>query len=165
MKRELIVGGGLLVGLVIILAVTFLLWPKSSIVPPTITKQTDFVLFYPNDPAISTQKETFKYDPSAKIFSFTASLQGKTIAFTEQSTPSQFSDIPQYYPALIDKLNGYDSFQNAIGQVDLTRPTEVKSETAVMNAKGTLVFARSNGDLSKDSWKLLFNSLSYIQPH
>ncbi|HUD05657.1 MAG TPA: hypothetical protein VMR18_01895 [Candidatus Saccharimonadales bacterium] len=65
--------------------------------------------------------------------------------------------------SIIEKLNGYASFDSVDGTVSLTNPTEVKSETAVMNAKGTLLFAKSNGNLSENSWKLLFNSLDYSQ--
>lgn len=87
------------------------------------------------------------------------------ITFAEQSSPDSFAADPNFYPAFIQKLGGYDTFNSVNGQVDLTRPAQVNAETGVMNTKGTLLFARSDGDLSETNWKLLFNSLDYTQPN
>jgi len=152
------------VAAVIIALINFI--NKPPVIPSDIQKQVNFVIFYPQ-PSTQTviQKNTFKYDPKLKQASFIADYGGRQITFAEQSSPDSFADDPNFYPKFIASLNGYATFDSVDGRVDLTRPKEVKSQTAVMNAKGTLMFAKSNGDISEDNWKLLFNSMLYTKPN
>jgi hypothetical protein len=94
-----------------------------------------------------------------------ASYSGKSLTFAEQSTPQNFVDIPQAYDKLIESLNSYSSFDSFYGKVDLTHPKELKGQqSAAMNSKGTLMFIHpTNGDLSTDQWKQLFNNLSIVK--
>ena len=153
--------------LAVVSAVIFLIFfNRQVIVPSSISQQANFVIFYPQpSQQVTVQIKTFKYDPTNKQVSFIVSFSGRNITFAEQGSPDSFADDPNFYSQFITKLNGYTTFGSVNGTVDLTRPSEVKNETAVMNAKGTLLFANSNGDISEDNWKSLFNVLHYTQPN
>jgi hypothetical protein len=156
-----------LVGFVIagaLLGVFFL--EKPSTIPESILKQVNFVIFYPN-PSGQTmiERNTIKYDKSLEQVSFIVDFGGRSITFAEQSSPDSFAADPNFYPEFIEKLGGYVTFNSVSGRVDLTRPAQVNAETGVMNARGTLLFAKSNGNLNENNWKLLFNSFSYTQPN
>jgi hypothetical protein len=139
---------------------------KPPVIPHNIQKQVNFAIFYPQvSSQASIQKTTFKYDPSLKQLSFIVNFSGRQITFAEQSSPDSFADDPNFYPKFIEKLNGYATFDSVDGRVDLTRPKEVKSQAAVMNSKGTLMFAKSNGDISEDNWKQLFNYMLFSKPN
>lgn len=108
---------------------------------------------------------TFKYDPSAQILSFVATIDGATTTVTEQATPDSFNDIPQYYSRLIEEMNGYSTISTYNGNVDLTRPSDVNGDqVAVMNAKGVLMFVHvRSGSLSADQWRIFFNGLQGVR--
>jgi hypothetical protein len=156
----------LLLGVVVIGVAIVVFWPRAhSIIPAAIARQTNFVLFYPREePDIKIQTSSIKYSTSIKQFSFIVNYQGRSITFAEQTTPEQFTDIPAYKDAFLTKLGSYETFENSIGRVDLTRPKETKNQVAVMISKGTLVFAQTNRDMTEDQWRELFNKIVFLQP-
>lgn len=154
--------------LIIIAIAVGIIWyiNASAVVPQSIRKQANFAIFYPQPgQQITIQKSTFKYDKSLGQVSYIVNFDSRQLTFAEQSSPDSFSADPTFYPAFIQKLDGYATFSSVNGRVDLTRPAQVQAETGVMNAKGTLLFAKSSGDLSENNWKLLFNALSNTQPN
>jgi hypothetical protein len=160
-KRYLL---ALLLFLVIGGAAAVLMLNKSKPVPAAIRKQANFVIFYPSSKDAKIKSATFQYNSALKSVSFIINYMGKEVTFAEQASPDSFADDPNYYPKFAEKLNNYATFETVNGRVDLTRPNKVNSETGLMNAKGTLLFAKSNGDISEDSWKRLFNALSFVGP-
>jgi hypothetical protein len=138
----------------------YLLKPKPPI-PKNIQSQLDFTpyLVQPGT-GITIDTSSYKYDASQKGLSFIA--RGKEygkLTISEQPTPQQFIDIPEVYSKLVDKLNRYGVFDNAIGTVYLTRPDgQHTGQTAVINSKGVLMFVRSAKDLSDDQWRKVFGS-------
>lgn len=137
----------------------------SSPVPTSIQNSVQFPVIYPKPSQQITIKEsTFKYSKSLGQVSFIVNFAGSNITFAEQSSPDSFSADPTFYPTFIQKLNGYATFTALDGRVDLTLPSETHYQTAVMNAKGTLVFASSPNKLTENNWKLLFNTLENTQP-
>lgn len=115
------------------------------------------VLLPQKDAAINTS--SYKFDPSQKVLSFTARLHdGQVVTFTEQATPEPFSDIPNFYTRLLDTLNEYQSFDGLHGTVYLTHPKGA-GQAAVINTKGTLIFARVIKDEPQSVWQPLFNDL------
>lgn len=138
---------------------------QPALLPKDIKKQVNFVVFYPTGSQAVIEKSSFKYDSSLKLLSFDTNFAGKQITFAEQGTPDSFVDDSNFYPKFIDSLNGYATFSSIQGQVDLTVPKEFNNQTGVMNAKGTLLFAKSSGNISEDNWKQLFNSFNYIKPN
>lgn len=150
---------------VLLLVVVGLVLVTASPIPKEIRQKVPFTLIYPkSNKLIVLDKSSIKYDEKLRQMSFMVRYAGCTITFAEQTTPDQFVDIPEYLPKLLEKMNSYSSFENTVGKVSLTRPTEVKSQVAVMNTKGTLLFARTDGDLSVDQWRSLFNSLIVESP-
>jgi hypothetical protein len=164
-KTRLIITAIGLVVIVLAAGGTIAYIKRGSVVPRTIAKQVNFVIFYPK-PSQQTgiEEKTFKYSSSLGQVSFIVNFAGQQITFAEQSSPDSFSVDPSFYSAFIQKLNGYATFDSIDGRVDLTQPTEVNAQTAIMNAKGTLLFAKASGNISENNWRLLFNSVVYNQP-
>jgi hypothetical protein len=134
-------------------------------VPFNIQNSVKFAIFYPSpSKTIIIKKPSFKYDKSKGQLIFDVSFEGNEIIFSEQSSPDSFSADPNFYQNLVQSLDDYATFQSLDGRVDLTIPAQTKQQTAIMNAKGTLVFANSNKKMSEANWKLLFNSVDNTQP-
>lgn len=169
MLKSLKKAGYGLIGILVIgclVFVAFKILHKPPLVPADIKKQTDFVIFYPAaSSGAKINKTSFKYDSSSKVLSYLATRGSVALTFGEQSTPQGFVDIPQAYDKLIEELNGYASFDSYYGHVDLTHPKEFNGQqSAAMNTKGTLMFIHATqGSLSEDQWKNLFNNLTVVQ--
>jgi hypothetical protein len=157
-----------IVGIVIVLAVAIAVYVhcmKPSVVPSTIRKRANFAIFYPNpSKQIYIPVNSFKYDASLNQVAFVVRFAGRSVTFAEQPSPDSFAADPTFYSNFITKLGGYATFSSIDGTVSLTEPAQVDTQTAVMNTKGTLLFAKSSGNINENNWKLLFNSLSYTQP-
>lgn len=149
---------------VLALAAAGIFWFTRSPISNSILKQISFTVFTPKTSNhLQLKADTIKYDAKLKQLSYIVQFQNQAVTVAQQSTPDQFSDIPDYYPKLIEKMNAYASFENSLGKVNLTRPTEIKNQVAVMNTKGTLLFAQSSSDLTPDQWRRLFNTLTIDQ--
>ena len=147
---------GLLIG-----GILFLLRPQTPI-PDAMYKKLDFSLFYPDPTSGYTiDSKLVSFDASAKVLVFHAKKSGQDMLISEQSTPPVFNDIPEYYPKLIEKLNGYLDFDSLNGKVSLTKPKELNGvQSAVFNGKGTLMFVKPNHALSDDDWRQFFNQMT-----
>lgn len=161
-KVSLVLGATLLGGLYFL----FVYHATPNVIPSAIKKQTSFVIFYPGpDPAVVVDAESFKYDNQAKLMSYVITYANIPITIAEQATPQNLIDIPQAYDKLIETLSEYGSFQSYYDKVSLTHPKEFNGQqSAVMNSRGTLVFAHpTQGDLTEDQWKKLFNGFEIIR--
>ena len=137
-------------------------------IPHDILKQAAFGIWYPaaNPPEFKVDRGAVKYSVNGqdKLVTFVARGLTNNLSFTEQAVPDSFNDIPQLYDKLIEKLRAYSTFDSVNGTVSLTRPEELKGgQTAVMRAKGTMVFVRPDKDLSADDWRRLMNNLSFAR--
>jgi len=139
--------------------------PKPDPVPKSIQNRVSFTIFYPV-PSQQTvfKQDSFKYNKSLSQITFVVNFDKRNITFAEQSTPGSFNSSPSFYQSFVQKLGGYATFDAVNGRVDLTLPIQTEEQTAIMNAKGTLLFANSSGKISENNWKLLFNSVNNIQP-
>lgn len=129
-------------------------------IPENIQKQLTIIPFIPSrDSALKVDRTTYKYDPNQKGLSFIiAGGEYGELTVSEQPTPQEFIDIPDFYPKLVDNFKRYASFESQYGTVYLTRPNgQLKGQTAVMNGRGVLLFIRSQKDLAEDQWRQLFN--------
>ena len=164
-RNTRLIGTLLIVVCVGISTYIFIVVRKPSVIPKNITSSAQFPIFYPKpSKQIIIKQASFKYDRSLGQVSFIVNFEKSTITFAEQGSPDSFSADPNFYPAFIQKLNGYDTFSGVDGRVDLTLPSETHEQTAVMNAKGTLLFVSSSSQISESNWKLLFYSLNNTQP-
>ncbi|HSX01851.1 MAG TPA: hypothetical protein VLI05_00895 [Candidatus Saccharimonadia bacterium] len=154
-----VVVGAIAVGLVMA-GVLMVLRPQPPI-SADIQKQLSFALIYPAASiGYVIDQSTVTYNGQAKALTFTAAGSSNRLVFSEQATPETFSDIPDYYQKLTEKLHDYEDFDSTVGHVALTRPDELHGgQSAVMNGSGTLMFVHPNRDLSADAWRKLFNNL------
>lgn len=136
-----------------------------SPLPGDIQKQVSFAVLLPaGDWQVPTDSYRFINDSSVLQFTANNTSLNRTLSFSQQPTPSQFDDIPQYFPALLTKLNAYDTVSTVQGPLRLTRPTELQGRTqAVLNANGTLVFASPNQALTVQQWRQLFNDMQLLK--
>ena len=147
----------MVVGVVAI--VVILLAPKSPVLP-AITKQLTSTLLLPKGRGIQIDRGSVEYDNSKKMLIYNVAYADTKIVISQQPTPESFTDIPQVYNKLTDSMNNYLSFDVNMGTVHLTRPKELQGkQVAVFNAKGTLLFAKPDKNLSDDEWKRFFNQL------
>jgi len=138
---------------------------KEQILPSSILKKIAFQVYVPpQGDTWSLDSDSVKYNNEEGILTYTMLSGGISAYITEQNTPDQFNDIPQYYPALLGKLNQYSQIETKIGTVALTSPTELKGgQTAVLNSHGTLMFIKPTKKLSDNEWKQLINSFEVIK--
>ena len=134
-------------------------------VPERIQDQLDFLVLYPSvADDVVVDKGSMKYDASTGVLSFIVQTYGVANTITQQATPESFNDIPQYYTKTVERMNGYSSFDSAIGRVDLTRPSDLGGDQiAVMNTKGVLLFAHPEKDLTQSQWRKIFNNMEVVK--
>jgi hypothetical protein len=157
MKRMwLIMGVVLAVGLIVV--GIMLLAPKPPI-PGPIKKQVTSTLIVPQLADVTIDRQSVKYDDKLKLLSYTADVYGISTVISEQPTPDSFTDIPQVYDKVTASMNEYSKFDTDIGTVHITRPKELDGkQAAVLNTKGTLLFAKPERDLSDEQWRKFFGS-------
>jgi hypothetical protein len=118
---------------------------QNSTLPANVASHINFTVYVPPNDIKQTyeiDRSSITYNKNTGVLTMTAIAPGNKIYITEQAQPDTFSDIPQYYPQLLDRLHQYAEFQTAIGTVTLTHPTELNGgQSAVSKAGGTLTFA------------------------
>lgn len=136
---------------------------KDPIVPLTISSQLTFPVLAPSDGTLYSLSD-FEYDANEKLLSFTVTGPEATFLITEQPTPDNFTDIPEYFDKLVESLLEYKRFETEIGRVSLTKPKEFNGQQAgVINTKGTLMFARPDKELSDDAWRSFYSKVQIIK--
>ena len=152
-----------IVGLSVISGLGYMRAASQPALPPGVAKQLSFGVYFPTTKTdvAKIDTRTIKYQVNGGLLSYTARLtDGTTISVNQQATPESFVDIPQAYDKLVSSLQPYSSFASINGKVSLTHPKELQgSQSAVMNAKGTLLFARPSKSLTDEQWHQLFNGL------
>lgn len=128
-------------------------------------QRVDFVLFAPTSTARESVKpHSIKLDAGSHFLSYVSEVGSMQITVSMQPTPEGFVDVPQAFDKLVEKMNQYSVFESLNGKVYLTKPQELNGgQTAVMNAKGTLLFAKPIGDLTDDQWRSFFNQLDVVK--
>lgn len=163
-RRRLLVAAVMLVALAI--AGGGVWWYlQSQNVWAKVLSQADFGVWYPpakNGYTLDASTIQYKVTGSDKLITFVVRKGSANLSFTEQAVPESFTDVPQVYDKLIERLRGYSTFEGVNGKVDLTRPEELGGgQTAVMKARGTLVFVRPSDNLSVDDWRVIMNGLTF----
>lgn len=161
--QELIIAGAIiLVALGVVLGV-HIYTTRNRTIPPAIARQISFRVYWPKSTNAVPDKQSIKYDAQQGVFSYVVLINANSVTVTEQATPSEFTDIPNYFSALINHLNNYDTFSSANGTVYLTKPSGTGGEAAVINQSGTLLFAHTQGTINENNWRLFFNNLQIIE--
>ncbi len=136
-------------------------WYNRSPIPETIQNELTFSPFILVDGQDGKMLTTsYKYDKKNELLSFVIHrAPSEQFTLSEQPTPDEFGDIPTFYPKLLDKLNSYSTVQTSNGTLNLTRPSG-GAITGILNARGILMFVRSDGATpTDDDWRIVVESL------
>lgn len=151
------------IGIIMFGGLSFWHGSDKPVLPSNVSRQLSFGVYFPTTKInnVSIDKRTISYQANEGRLGYRAQLSdGTTIDVNQQATPESFVDVPQAYDKLVSSLQPYSSFESVNGRVSLTHPKELQgSQSAVMNAKGTLLFARPSKSLSNEQWRQLFNGL------
>jgi hypothetical protein len=151
--------GLLISGVVLAVILLMVLMLAKPAIPPRIKNQLTSTLLLPTRHA-EIDHDTIKYDAKLKLLSFYVTAFDQRILISQQPTPETFTDAPQVYEKVINHMREYKKFETDIGTVHLTQPPDTKGgQTAVLNTKGTLLFAKPSGQLTPDQWRQLFAGL------
>jgi hypothetical protein len=157
MKRWWLVVAGL-AGIGMVIAVVLLAAPKPPI-PSLIKQQAVSTILVPRGGGTAVERESVVFDAQRKQLSYNATFTGTKLRVSEQATPESFTDIPQTFDKLTAAMGEYGKFDTDVGTVHLTRPKELGGkQAAVLNAKGTLLFAKPAAELSDDQWRQFFRT-------
>lgn len=145
----------------VIAGCTLLIWElrhRPLPVSPAIAAQLSFSPFVVTKESGATVVSQ-KYDPGSQVYFFIMqTADGKKYTVSEQSTPVNFSELPELYTKLLDGLHKYDTVETVNGTVSLVHPSDGESE-AVLNEKGVLMFVRADSPgVSKVVWKRVIES-------
>lgn len=163
LRKSFLISVAALTVLGIIVITILLLGPKNPL-PSTVRKQANFVILAPVSGPVKVDRESAKYDTALKLLSYKSMFNGVKIVVSEQSTPDSFIDIPQVYDKVVANMQEYSKFDVIAGTVHLTRPKDLGGkQAAVINTKGTLLFAKPTSDLSNDQWRLFFKSVDTLR--
>ncbi len=135
-------------------------------IPKAVLKKTVFTVFStdPADNDWQLDKKAVVFDEKQGVLRLHFSSADNRIVMNEQATPDPFNDIPNYYSILLNKLHAYKEVQTNIGSVALTHPEELKgAQSAVINVKGTLIFAQPDKEMSENQWQNFFNNLIIVK--
>lgn len=133
------------------------------IIPAGISTQLLFPVLAPNSAAGYTL-DTFNYDKDTGVLSFTAHGPVANFTITEQATPDNFTEIPEYFDKLVESLLEYKRFDTELGRVSLTRPKEFSGQQAgVINARGTLMFSRPDKELTEEEWRMFYKQIEGVK--
>lgn len=136
-----------------------------ELIPSKIINQANFLVFAPSgSTAVSIEKSSIKLDSNPQLLSFVVFIDGTKVAITEQQEPESFTDAPEVYTQLLNKMREYQEFNSGFGTIALTLPVELNgNQAAVVDSKGTLLFAQPSKGLSEDQWLKIFNNMKLVQ--
>jgi uncharacterized protein YggT (Ycf19 family) len=143
--------------------VFFLLIRLHSEFPSSVSKRADFSIFYPSkETTINPLRSTISYDNQAGGVSYTVMVNNEHVVISEQSSPDIFNDGPVLQLKL-QQSHQFASLTSHLGEIALTKPTGLNDQVvAVLDVKGTLIFAHALQHFTSSQWIKLFNSLQVI---
>jgi hypothetical protein len=157
----LVVAGIVALGIIAVFAL--LLLPKPLIPPKVVSEATSTVLA-PDSSNFKIAHQSIKYDSDLKLLNYNVSAYGKTIIISEQPTPESFTDVPAVYTKVLDGMNDFYDFDVSVGSIHVTTPPQLNGkQAAVLNTKGTLLFAKPSASLSNSEWQQFFTSFTVLQ--
>ena len=153
-----------IVVVVAIAAILYYFLRPQSVIPSATKAQLTSPLLMPTDQTVAViDRTSVKYDPKIKMLTYDVQFEDIKVVISEQPTPESFIDIPDVYTKMLESMNEYKKFELAIGVIHLTRPTDLKGkQSAVVNSKGTLLFASPKEDLTEDQWRRFFRTVDLV---
>ncbi len=136
-----------------------------QVIPVSIKTQLTSPLLMPTDKTVAAiDQGSVKYDSKIKVLTYDVQLDGIKVVMSQQPTPESFIDVPDVYTKVLEGMNEYQKFELAIGVIHLTRPPDLKGkQSAVLNSKGTLLFASPEEDLTEDQWRRFFKDVQLVE--
>jgi hypothetical protein len=158
--------GGIILSLILAIGLIYFFLNHNKIpIPKAISREVKYTILYPQpSKSVLYDKTSFKYAKTQSILSFIIKFNNSYITFAEQSTPEPFNASTTFFSSFTQRLDSYATLNTTDGQVVLTLPPQTKEEIAVMNIKGTLLFASTKSKISETNWNFLFNTLQSVQP-
>lgn len=149
---------------VFILMATLCVWfwqESQRVIPKEVSAELNQQVFLPDQSVYEVDKSTVKLDSQSGVFSYKANLsEGQTIRVSQQPLPSSFSVDPSNLDKLTKSMNEYGKVETIHGEAVLTHPDELSGgQAAVLMTKSTLLFVRSDIDLSVIEWRDVLNNL------
>jgi hypothetical protein len=163
-KKRIIIGAS--ISLTVIIAVWLFAYVNDtrSVLPSSVTKNVNYDIFVPRDTEkYPVLEESVTHNTDTKVLSYATTVNNKQVTINQQAEPDTFN-APELkvslYQKLLDKMNQYKEIKTDAGTVTLTHPTELNGgQAAVLDTKGTLLFAQPTVALSDDEWRDFFNDL------
>lgn len=149
-------------------AAMFLFIREPSLVPKEMLEKINFTVYVPaksdrHDAWVLVNDST-AFEDNQGVLSLVATSGNNKMFIKEQIVPGTFTDIPNFYNKMLEKLHHYQEIQTSLGTVTLTRPEELQGkQSAVLNAAGTLLFASPEQELSESQWHAFFKQLTVIR--
>lgn len=159
-KRVLIV----VVAVVVVTTLYYFLRPQ-PVIPAEVKSQLTSSLLMPTDKTVTViDRGSVKYDSKIRVLTYDVQYDGIKVVISQQPTPESFLDIADVYTKVLESMNEYQKFELAIGVIHLTRPPDLKGkQSAVLNSKGTLLFASPEEDLTEDQWRRFFKDVQLVE--
>ena len=129
--------------------------------PANIRQSATFSMLVPADKTIALRE----WRSSKEAVTYKATVNGQTVVVTLQPVPLQYRNDEAAYERFIGSLKPFAVFKVNIGRVALINLVEESSfapngQSAVVNAKGTLLIARpESGTMSQNDWATFFDTL------
>lgn len=128
-------------------------------IPEKIHERLSFDVYLPDPVKAQIDQNTFTFNEEEQALTFAVTSNGVRILITQQPEPAIFKE-GEVYQHLLNKMRQYDEVKTTIGTATLTSPEELKGgQTAVINTKGILLFAKPDKNLTSEEWRNFFNSL------
>lgn len=161
-RNRILWGVGILVGFVVLSSAAIFGYSKihQPIFSSEITSKLTSSLYVAQGDNVTIERASIKYDKDLKQLSYVSKMQDISIIVSEQPSPEVFGDVPQYFDKWITSAGAITNFDTPNGKVYLaSNPNYGVNTVAIMNSKGTLLFAKPSKNLSQDQWKQFFRTL------
>jgi nitric oxide reductase large subunit len=148
----------------IVVASTMLIRRSQPIIPTTIKNKLTSTLLMPQDKRFEIIRQSVNYDSTVGgLLDFDVMVFGHRVVLSEQAEPASFVAVPAAYQKVVTGMNDYSDFDASIGTVHLTAPSQDNgNQAAVLNADGTLLFAKPAGSLTVAQWRQFFDSFIVV---
>lgn len=138
-------------------------WPQPpSPVPAYMKEQANFAIIYPK--GLTVDPKSWNYLRDEKSVQFTVKKGSANVVLTEQKTPLAYQTDVAAYNRFIGGLRPRANFDVPLGTVSITNfvtsgDYQVVGETGILNAKGTMLLAHPDRQMSDDDWQSFFQEL------
>lgn len=148
--------------IIVVVVLTFELWPRYNPVPSELRGQVNFKVAYPKN---GLDTGSFTYQPNPGLLTFKANDGSNHLIINEQPLPAGTSATSSDTSALLNHLgvHYYDQLKTKLGTVSIakfwTGSYTPAGQTGILAVKNTLVLVHPQKQLSSNDWVNLVNSM------